>query len=419
MTAETDPGIAEEQPADDIASAIAAAIGSHDTPDPDKKAPDKVKPAEGEAALATRAKDGKFAKTEKPEGEQPEPKEPDKPEGEAKTEEKPDGEKTESKDKEVEPEKTAEAEITGKWSAADKEILKALPPEGRELILRRHKEMEGAYTKKTEAIAGFRKEYEPVDKIFEPYREKMKQAGWTPRTLIEGWASAEKRLMDGDGVAVIASLINGYKIDLGKVAQALGIRPRQQAPAPRQGEEPPPQPDGQATQLPPELLQQLQQLTTNQQKIDQRLADEDRRRADEVRRAQTSAEQRVSTEIDQFKSAQDDKGNLLHPHFEELETQMSLLAKAAIDGRQPVPPLKELYETAVWANPSTRAAAIAARDKAQREKADAEARAKAERAKKAGSSVTGAPGSSQAPSGKRPAERSLLEELEAAAEEAG
>lgn len=417
MTAETDPGIAEEQPADDIASAIGAALASHDAPDPDEKAPDKAKPAEGEAAPAARAKDGKFAKTEKPEGEQPEPKEPDKPEGEAKTEEKPTDEKPEGE--KADPEKTAEAEITGKWSAADKEILKALPPEGRELILRRHKEMEGAYTKKTEALAGFRKEYEPVDKIFEPYREKMKQAGWTPRTLIEGWASAEKRLMDGDGVAVIASLINGYKIDLGKVAQALGIRPRQQAPAPRQGEEPPPPPDGQASQLPPELLQQLQELSANQRTITQRLADEDRRRADEVRRAQTSAEQRVSTEIDQFKSAQDDKGNLLHPHFEELETQMSLLAKAAIDGRQPVPPLKELYEAAEWANPSTRAASLAARDKAQREKADAEARTKAERARKAGSSVTGAPGSGQAPSGRRPAERSLLEELEAAAEEAG
>jgi hypothetical protein len=81
--------------------------------------------------------------------------------------------------------------------------------------------------------------------------------------------------------------------------------------------------------------------------------------------------------------------------------------------RKPVPPLKELYETAVWANPSTREATLAARERAQQAKAADEARAKAAQARKAGSSVTGAPGSGQAPTGRSRTDLSLREQLEA------
>jgi hypothetical protein len=402
---------ADEQPADDIRSALTAAIATSEEDAGDASAKPAAKPKA--SAAAEGAEDAG-------EGEVGEEAPKEKPASKAKaTEAEPEGadadqEKAAAAKSEAD---KAEAAITGKWSAKDKEILKTLPPEGRDLILRRHKEMEGAFTKKTQEHAAFRKEYEPVDKIFEPYRDQMRQSGYTPQTLIQAWANVEDRLMKGDGVAVVAGLINGYKIDLGKVAQQLGIRPRQAPAAPAATQ------DGTAIaeganqiQLPPEIMDTLRSLANKQTEFERRIADEDRQRANTARAARDSAEQRVMTEIETFKSAQDDKGNPLHPHFEELETEMSLLAKAAIEARLPVPPLQELYEKAAWANPSTRDAMHAARDRAQQEKAATEARAKAAKARKAGSSVNGAPGPGQAQQG-RQVERTLREQLEAAAED--
>jgi hypothetical protein len=423
MAFEDTPGTADEQPADDIRSALAAAFATSETDAAETPAKPAAKPKAAESDAGPDGGDAEFeAESEAAPKEKPAPK--------AK------GAEAEPDAVDADPDKAAaaksdadkaEAAVTGKWSAKDKEILKTLPPEGRELILRRHKEMEGAFTKKTQESAAFRKEYEPVDKIFEPYRDQMRQSGYTPQTLIQAWANVEDRLMKGDGVAVVAGLINGYKIDLGRVAQALGIRPRSAAAAANPSTnaqdqngtgQPDPATGGNQIQLPPEIMQTLQTLATRQTEFERRIAAEDRQRADSARAAQQSAVQRIETELETFKSAQDDKGNPLHPHFEELETEMALLAKAAIEARLPVPPLKELYEKAAWANPSTRDAMHAARDRAQQEKAAAEARAKAAKARKAGSSVNGAPGPGQAQQG-RQVERTLREELDAAAEDLG
>jgi hypothetical protein len=69
-----------------------------------------------------------------------------------------------------------------------------------------------------------------------------------------------------------------------------------------------------------------------------------------VRQAIAAAEQLVVNEINKFKSAVDCQGNLLHPHFDELEEAMTLLVEAAIAAKQPVPPLEDLYATALRTN---------------------------------------------------------------------
>lgn len=419
-----DDKTADAPPSDDLKSVLAAAVAEHEAPAPDKPAKTPAKPAAADGGaddaapkpapkpLKAKPASAKDAGDADPEAEpdaaaKPGDQDPDKPDADA---DKTDDEKAEATAK-AEADK-AEAALTAKWSAKDKETLKALPPEGRDLILRRHKEMEVAFVKKTQEIATFRKDYEPVSKLLEPWTDRMKTAGYTPSSLITAWANVERRLMEGDGVGVVAGLIKGYKLDMGKVAQALGLRPLAQAGAVKDGEQPAAVEGQPHAQLPPEITQTLQSLQ-------QRLDAQDRERADAQRRTVAAAEQGVITQIDKFKSAQDDKGQLLHPHFDEIEADMTSLAQAAIAARKPVPSLQELYENAVWANPSTRAAKLAADKKAQQQKAADEARTKAEKARKAGSSVTGAPGSGQAPAGgKSRADLSLREQLETAAAEA-
>ena len=377
-------------PDDTIRSALASAMAQHETPaeTPPKPAPE----APAQAAESDSAETGTEVASEES-GDQ----EPADGAGEA-VEEKPGEEK---------PAATSGTEPPANWSAKDKATFKGLAPEAQKFLLDRHKAMEGDYIKKTQAIAAFKREYEPVDKIFEPYRDRMKAGGWTPAKLVEAWGNVEKRLMEGDGVNVVAGLVQGYKIDLGQVARTLGLRPRQQQ-ANGNGAAQPAQPQHDPLSLSPDhpVVRQLNS-------IQERLAAEDRARADEVRRRQTAAETRVMGEIEEFKSAQDDKGNLLYPHFDDVEAAMAQLAQSANATGKPLS-LKDLYETAVWANPSTRDAMLAARERAQQEKATEEARAKAARARKAASSVTGAPGSGQAPTGRPRTDLSLREQLNAA-----
>lgn len=67
----------------------------------------------------------------------------------------------------------------------------------------------------------------------------------------------------------------------------------------------------------------------------------------DFRQAVAAAEQRAMTEIEEFKNALDDEGNLLHPHFDAVEDVMGQLAQLALEVNKPVPALDDLYETAI------------------------------------------------------------------------
>jgi hypothetical protein len=413
-------------PPDDIRSAVEAAFNEHEapelplsdkTPKPEKAngaakadaADDALKPKATDAGERARGADGKFVKAEgaedaaaaEPDAEKTEPP---KAETEVKAE---GGEKpaTEIKDA-VEPPVSL--------AAADKEKFATLPVEAQRMVAEVVKRQDAAFTKKTQAIAALKNEYEPVDKLFEPHRETMRAKGFSPRAIIEAWANVEQRLVAGDGVNIIKGLVEGYKIDPRQLANALGLQPQARQTPPQQqlddlGNPLPPVQEQQPAQLPPELIAELRSLRERQDRMDNE-------RALQARLTAQSAETKVMTEIEQFKSVTDGKGNLLHPHFEDVEDQMTALANAAIARKQTVPPLKDLYETAVWANPSTRATLIAADRQADERRKGDEARAKAAAAKKASSSVTGAPGSGQSAPVKS-AERSLHDELMAAVED--
>jgi hypothetical protein len=376
----------ESQP-DDLRSALAAALAEHDTPsEPAPKIEAKAAPEvpaeteQGEAAAEvedkeqTRGADGKFVGKDAAES-------AEEPEAQAEPEKKPEG-----------------LEAPTNWAAKDKELFKAQSPEAQRFLLDRVKSMEGDYTKKTEAIAALKREYEPIDKLFEPYRDAMKQRGFTPRSLIEAWANVERKLAENP-VEVIKGLVAGYRVNPAQLANVLGISPAAEGEAPTVAP---------TVQLPPELIAELNSLrqtvtglTQTQQQAQQA--------------ARNASEARVQSDIEAFKSAKDDKGNLVHPHFDEIEQDMTALALVARQMGQPVPSLKDLYERAANANPSTREKLRTAERQQAEEQRKVEARAKAAAAKKAASSVTGAPGPGQAPDIRMRAEKTLREQLEDAA----
>jgi hypothetical protein len=255
--------------------------------------------------------------------------------------------------------------------------------------------------------------------MFAPHRDVMRSKGFTPASLVEAWANVEQKLAAGpdSAIEVIKGLVGGYNIPVAKIAAALGVAA---PPAAQQqdGQQPTAIENGQQVALPPPLLPSFRRCASRSASLARSFRPSNNERQAAARAREIAEGDAIQNTVNQFKSAVDANGGLLHPHFDEVEDMMTSLAHAALASKQPVPTLDQLYETAVYANPSTREKVLTAQRQQEEAKRIEEAKAKAASARKAGSSVTGAPGSGQAPNGKSNSELSLREALEAAADEA-
>lgn len=391
-------GTATEQPADDIRSMLSDAFTQAEAPETAETPEADDKPARARDAT------GKFAKAE----EAPEP---------VAQEVKPEIKEGEEQPAQI----AASREPPTHWSQADKDKFKAQTPEVQAFVLDRFKAMEGDYTRKTQEVAHLKKEYGPVEDMFAPHRAAMQAKGFSPRSLIEAWANVEVKLAQGpdSAVDVIKGLVGGYNIPRDKLAAALGISA--QAPAPQQtqdGQQPTAVENGQQVALPPAVEAELRALREQVGNFGQKFQTIEQREANAARAREIAEGEAVQNKVNQFKSAQDDKGNLQHPHFEEVESLMTTIAQGYVASKQAVPELKDLYEMAVHASPSVREKVLTAQKQQEEARRTEEAKAKAAAARKAGSSVNGAPGTGQAPSGRSAEALSLREQLEAAADEA-
>ncbi len=305
-------------------------------------------------------------------------------------------------------------EVPAHWSQADKELIAALPKEHQGKVVERYKAIEAGYAPKLQRAAQIEQEYRGAMEIFEPHMRGLRQAGKTPSDIIRGWHSIERDLTQGReyaarggvndmGAQHVARMIAAYNIDPARVAALL------------RGE----QPEGNmgaAAQPPTAIPQQfLQAFNSLEQRVNQREAEEQARMAAE----RAAKEGAVTSQMETFISEKDETGQLKHPFFSELERDMTMLAQTMLSqGIQPT--IADLYERAVYANPTTRSKLLAANQAQEQRKAAAERKAKAEAATRAASSVNGSPGTGGSPAERR-GPRSLREQIaEAAAElEAG
>ena len=291
-----------------------------------------------------------------------------------------------------------------------------MPEAARGPFLNLYKRMEAGFTPKLQRGAQLERDYGELDRlVFTPEQRQIVAArGLTPVQLINSWADVERGLgaqptpqMTPAQVAqvaalktqIVARIIHGYGVDPAAVADVLhqlrGFAPAtggdQRLPAPAAG-------NGAAapTQVDPVLQQRLEALETRTQQAEaERIA---------------SANRAAGEQIQNFANDKDGEGQLTHPFFAELEAEMTSLAHfERSQGRTPV--LQDLYDRALWANPSTREKQLALQQQAEAKRAAEERRAKAEQARRAGSSVTGAPSPGQAAS--TPADMSLRDTIKA------
>lgn len=415
---------ASESAGTDLASILSSAYDEATT------SPAGADGAESAAERRARDERGRFAKAEEGDGAASGDAEDAAATADAAAEgtEKPaeGADKTEDKPADQAPEETPQAKerreleekATARWNPQQKAKFKTFAPEAQSFLLDRFRSMEADYTKKTQAVAALREEYGPVDEMFKPFLPKMQAAGYRPQTLIRAWASVENELTSGDPkrqLGVVQRMIQQYRIPAEAVAQALGVTPAAKTPADPAATTP--AAAGAATDpaaIPPALAPWVDELKG----VKSWIAKSEEQRTAEANARRDAEMQRIATEIETFRGATDEKtGAALHPFFDEVEQAMSELAQLARMRGQPKT-IEELYDTAVWQNPSTRQRKLAADQAAQRAKEQDEARAKAVKARRAGASVTGAPGSGATPTSSPAKSGTLREQLDAAFDDA-
>ncbi len=308
----------------------------------------------------------------------------------------------------------AAPDVPAHWSQADKELIAALPKEHQGKVVERYKAIEAGFTPKLQELAEIRRNYDGAMQLFQPHMQALRQAGRTPSDIIAGYVQIERDLLQGRqnaarggvndlGAQHVARIISSYNIDPGRVAALL------------RGEQP--QGDMGAGAQPPAAIPQqfLQAFNSLEERVIRREAEDQARIAAD----QSAREAAVSAQMDTFINEKDETGQLKHPFFSELDHDMRMLAQTLLS-QGITPTIADLYERAVYANPTTRSKLLAANQAQEQRKAAAERKAKAESAMRAASSVNGSPGTGGSPAERR-GPRSLREQIaEAAAElEAG
>jgi hypothetical protein len=262
------------------------------------------------------------------------------------------GDTEEGVDSEAEQDNTSDQILAPEhWPQEDKDRFNALNElgeqgkEAQQWMLDRHKAMEADYTRKTQEIADFKRNWSDLDQAIQPYVEGLKQAGVTPAQYFMNLGKADQFLQQ-DPEAAIQWLADKYGVNLGNYG-------------------------GEKTPESQEISSLKKQINELRQGIDQ----------DKQSQYQTEVNTQIE-KIQSFMDAKDESGALMHPFAEDVINDMIILANAQrSQGKNP--DLNDLYEQAVWANPVTRDKKLTADKQAEEKKRSAEARAKAAKSKKA------------------------------------
>ncbi len=272
----------------------------------------------------------------------------------------PDAEVDEADEAEAEEDEPAELEALAAPNHWPKDFagkFEALEPAAQHMFMERYKDLEGDYTKKTQAVAQYRKRQEAFDEIMQPHKADFERAGMDEVAAVRQLLAAHDYLRK-DPQNAINWLANQYGVDVGAVGNDPALEDEYADPQVKQ------------------LQQQVAQLTgfiQNQQ-------------------TQQQSQVQASTQslIDQFAAETDANGNPKHPHFERVRGVMGTLISS-----ENAKDLNSAYEMAVYADPELRQEQVKAMAAAQSQdevKTEAVKKAKkAARSKVRGSATPAAP----------------------------
>ena len=184
-------------------------------------------------------------------------------------------------------ERSGKLEAPEHWAAADRETFNEQTPESQEWLLKRHKEMEGAMTRKSQEFASDKRQYDAISDALSPYKAEFAAAGLDQAGAVRQLAGWHESLKTG-GKETILRLAQMYNIDL-------------------DGEDHDEFDDPALSGIKKELSA-LKQQTAQQQAL-----------------AQQEQQNQLQRQIDDFVAETDEAGTLKHPHFNTLYEDMTKL----------------------------------------------------------------------------------------------
>jgi len=177
------------------------------------------------------------------------------------------------------------------WSASDKEAFNEQPTGAQEWMLKRHKELEGDYTRKRQQESSQVRLAENVTDALSPFREEFSRAGLDEAGAVRQLASWHTALKNNPKQA-IQELATTYGVDLSADIDDT---------------------------TDPAMQPVLQEIGALKQHLSR-----------QEQAAQQRELERISGVIQSFKSEKDESGNLLYPHFDKVEQDIAKLMESGI-----------------------------------------------------------------------------------------
>jgi hypothetical protein len=261
------------------------------------------------------------------------------------------------------------------WSQEDKDAFNGLQEgdwrAGQEFLLRTEKQFKSGFTEKTEELAREREQYEAMDDVFRQYNIDPAQ----------GINTVKQFLQLGSGLVNPGTRDNVYDW----LNQQY---PRTSQPQAQEEE----YVDPSVANLVTPLQKEIQQLKMQLQNVAQSTTD--------------MHKTTVQNAVDTFKNAKNDKGDLIHSHFDAVESEMAIHINS-----DPSMTLETAYDKSVWGKPELRKQLLEAEATSVKEKSETARKKKVEAAKSAEKIVKGNKTASASEEGSK---KSLGDELRTA-----
>jgi hypothetical protein len=306
---------------DAISAALAASKGNSDEQPDTTPEPEKAEAKEPDASVEAKAgekRDGEDAGADKDDAK---PKEEAAPRGDA-----------------------AAFEAPKHWPEADRKAFAAMAPEGQAIIKRLAKDLEGGFTRKSQEIGDKARYADAVRSVIDDStRNKLALQGANEFQYIHRLHEIQQ-FSERDPAGFVKWSM-----------QTLGVKPEDLFPAQKQ----PAQQQQSSEQDLAALLAdpRVNDLETRQSKLERLLEERQQREYAYQQQQRLRAEQGLQTIAGQFRGALDDNGQLQHPHFDSVQTDMAALMLGNHQLMQmPDGPekLQAAYDMAVWARPDLR-----------------------------------------------------------------
>lgn len=237
------------------------------------------------------------------------------------------------------------------WPEADKQAFAKLPKEAQEIILRKSKDLEGGFTRKSQELSDKARFADSVRGLFDDQSRQQLQAAGVDEVGYVRYLHSLQQKATQDPIGYVKFAMQ----NLGVTPQHLGITQTT------------PQPSPQATQD-DELRQLLAdpkvaQLEARLASLDSIIQKEQQAKQQAQRTQHVNAVNQLQTTIRTVREALDEHGQLQYPHFDAVQKQMSALMENDPDlSAMPDTPekLQKAYDMAVWARPDLRQTLIRA-----------------------------------------------------------